>query len=262
MNPLRFNSELLTKPPTSGLNVETKLAHFAIVTYMVDPAALRPHVDERFDLVTIVVDGNEKALVSVVPFLDQDFHFVLCPWPKSRFGQTNYRAYVIDSKTGEHVAWFFGTSLASFSVVVPRFAWRLPWHRARIRFDVQYDQHRGRYEKYRMETTSNWAPAQLALDDSGIAPDKLIGFPDLESGLVLLTHPLRGYYHRQDGRLGSYSIWHDRLQTTSGRATMASFPLLQGLGLVDDGDLTAIHSVLIQPEAEFTIYLPPKVVRP
>jgi transposase InsO family protein len=76
-------------------------------------------------LVTITGDdGAPKALVSVVPFLDQDFHFVRCPWPKSRFGQTNYRAYVIDGKTGEHVVWFFGTSLASFLVVVPRVAWK------------------------------------------------------------------------------------------------------------------------------------------
>jgi hypothetical protein len=46
MKPLRLDSELLTKPPTSGLNVETKLAHFAIVTYMIAPAALRAHVHE------------------------------------------------------------------------------------------------------------------------------------------------------------------------------------------------------------------------
>jgi hypothetical protein len=135
----------------------------------------------------------------------------------------------------------------------------LPWHNARIHFDTRYDRELGRYEKYRMET-SKWAPAELDLIDSGSRPHELPGFPDLESGLVVLTHPLHGYSYRRDGRLGSYSIWHDRLQTTTGRATKASFPLLQRLGLVNDGDLSAIHSVRIQPEVEFTIYLPPNVV--
>jgi len=111
-----------------------------------------------------------------------------------------------------------------------------------------------------MTTDSGWAPAELELTDTGQPPQQLLGFPDVETGLVILTHPLQGYYYRRDGRLGSYSIWHDRLQLTTGSATTAHFPLLEKLGLVDSGDLSAIHSVLIQPKTEFTIYLPPTVV--
>jgi hypothetical protein len=37
----------------------------------------------------------------------------------------------------------------------------------------------------------------------------------------------------------------------------ARYPLLQQLGLVDDGDVAHIHSVLLQPSIDFTIYLPP-----
>ena len=242
----------------SGIDVVTTLAHFAIVTYMVEPDALRPHIDARFDLDTIIdAEGREKALISVVPFLDQDFRFVRFPWKKWRFGQTNYRAYVRDRNTGEHVVWFFGTVLDSWTVNIPRFAWRLPWHRARITFDVAYDADFGRYSHYQMTASSNWAPARLAIEDSGKPPTQLTGFPELESGLVLLTHPLYGYYYRRDGSLGRYSIWHHRLETTLGTVTEASFPLLDQLNLVPTGDLTSVHSVLIQPETEFTIYLPP-----
>lgn len=258
MKPLRYNPEILVRKPPSGLNVETTLAHFAIITYMVEPEALRPHVHERFELDCIPSpDGSQKALISVVPFVDRDFRFVRCPWPTWSFGQTNYRAYVTDSESGEHVAWFFGTSLASATVNIPRFVWRLPWYNAHIRFDTEYDSERGHYTKYQMSTSSEWAPAKLAIEDSGLPPRELVYFPDLESGLVLLTHPFRGYYYRRDGTLGGYSIWHDRLQMTEGRAITASWPLLQQLELVEDGDLSAIHSVLIQPETEFTIYLPP-----
>ncbi len=258
MNTLRYNPETLTRRPPSGLDVETMLAHFATITYMVEPEALRPHVHERFEPDCILSpEGTQKALISVVPFVDRDFRFVRCPWPTWAFGQTNYRAYVSDSESGEHVAWFFGTSLDSATVNIPRFAWKLPWHNAIIRFDTEYDQERGRYKKYQVSTASEWAPAELELEDSGLPPHELTGFPDLESGLVLLTHPFLGYYYRRDGTLGSYSIWHDRLQMTEGRAITASWPLLQRLGLVGDGDLSSIHSVLIQPETEFTIYLPP-----
>ena len=258
INPLKFNSEMLTRKRPSGLDVETTLAHFAIITYMVEPAVLRPHIPERFELDCISApDGRRKALISVVPFVDQDFRFVRWPWLKWRFGQTNFRAYVTDAQSGEHVVWFFGTSLDSFSVNVPRFAWKLPWHHTQIRFNTEYDKEIGRYTTYRMTARSKWAPAELALEDSGNAPQELVGFPDLESGLVLLTHPLRGYYYRRDGKVGSYSIWHDKLQPTAGRATTASFPLLQRLRLVQAGDLSQIHNVLIQPETDFTVYLPP-----
>jgi hypothetical protein len=260
--PLRFDSDRLHRQPPSGLlTVETTLAHFAIITYLVDPAALRPHVHPRFELESIqLADGEPKALISVVPFLDLDFRFVRLPWPKWKFGQTNYRAYVRDTLTNEHVAWFFGTSLDSITVNVPRHLWKIPWHRGKIRFDVEYDESEQRYARYQMSTKSKWAPAEVQLEDSGQVCDGLVGFPDLEEGLVLLTHPVLGYYHRRDSRLGTYSIWHDRLNLTTGRALSASFPLLDRLGLVEDGDLKSIHSVLIQRSTDFTIYLPPKAV--
>jgi hypothetical protein len=96
-----------------ALDVRTRLRHFAIVTYAVDPAALRPHVHSRFDLDTVLDrDGRRCALISVVPFQDVDFAFLKCPWPRWSFGQTNYRAYVIDSVTGtkpgsshSHIRW-------------------------------------------------------------------------------------------------------------------------------------------------------------
>jgi len=161
MTRLEFTPEMLTKRRHSALTVATKLAHFAIITYIVEPDVLRQYIHERFELDCIFLpDGRRKALVSVVPFLDREFHFVRCPWPKSTFGQTNYRAYVTDTTSGEHVAWFFGTSLASIAVGVPRFAWKLPWHHAEISFDTQYDEKAGRYLSYEMTTCSKWAPAR------------------------------------------------------------------------------------------------------
>ena len=75
--------------------------------------------------------------------------------------------------------------------------------------------------------------------------------------LVVLTHPLQGFYFRRDGRLGGYRIWHGRMETTRGRVTKARYPLLADMGLVPIGDTRNVHSVLLQREVPFTIYLPP-----
>lgn len=247
--------------PPSGLDVKTTLLHFAIITYLVEPEALRPHVHDRFELQTITDQtGARRALVSVVPFVDVDFHFVRFPWLTWRFGQTNYRAYVYDTVRGEDVVWFFGTALDSWSNFVPRYLWRLPWHRARMAFDCVYDASAERYTRYRLSAESKWAAAKLELIDHGHAPVALAGFDSLESGLRLLTHPMRGYYTRRDGKLGGYTIWHDWLTTHVGAARVARFPLLDRLSLVPVGNTNRIHSILLQHRTEFTIYLPPKQV--
>ena len=256
-----FSAEMLTQPPLTGIDVQTNLAHFAIITFMVDPDALRSQVHPRFDLDCVrLEDGTERALVSVVPFVDQDFHFVKCPWPQWKFGQTNYRAYVRDRQSGEHVAWFFGTSLASWTVQIPRLCWKLPWYPARMTYNTVYDEAEQRYKQYHLQTKSRWAPLDLALTDSGKAPQSLIGFDNFEQGMALLTHPLKGYFYRRDGALGSYAIWHDRLQLSAATLDHAQIHLLARLGLVPLGDLSQLHSVMIQACTEFSIYLPPRKV--
>jgi uncharacterized protein YqjF (DUF2071 family) len=263
INDLRFTRTLLSKPVPRGLDVETTLHHFSIVTFWVDPSNLRKHLHPRFEPVCLAAAGQpRRALVSVLTFLDRDFRFVACPWFRGSFGQTNYRAYVQDTQTGEQAAWFFGTCLDSISVAVPRYVWKLPWHRARMEFECRYDYAAAKYITFNVSTRSAWAPAELRIEDTGRPPDHLSGVSNLEAGLVLLTHPARGYFFRQDGTLGSYAIWHDRTKPTIGLIREARYPLLQQLGLVREGDQGSIHSVLLQPSIDFTIYLPPSKVSP
>jgi hypothetical protein len=253
----RFGPGRLTRPRVSGIDVVTTLRHFALVSYACDPERLAVHLHPRFVPDTLA-DG--RALLSVVPFFDVDFRFAACPWPRFSFGQTNYRAYVVDRESGERAAWFFGTCLGSWTVAVPRHAWKLPWHRGRMRFDCAWSAEEERYERYRVETESDWSPASLELADSGEPVRAVPGFGDLEHGLVVLTHPLRGWFFRRDGWLGSYSVWHDRLGMSVGSCVRARFPLLASLGLVPLAEQDEPHSVLLQHETEFTIYLPPEAV--
>ena len=258
---LRFTPEMLTRPDPGRSGAETTLHHFAIVTYLVDPTLLKRHLHPRFEPLRVPApDGSARALVSVVTFFDRDFRFTRWPRAARSFGQTNYRAYVVDRSTGAQVAWFFGTCVDSLAVAVPRFVWKLPWHRARMTFDCSYDAGARRYAAYRVSTSSGWAPGELEVEDSGTPASAFAGFDRLEPAQVVLTHPLQGFYFRRDNRLGSYRIWHDRMEMTEGRVTRARYPLLADLGLVPIGDMRNVHSVLLQPEIPFTVYLPPLVL--
>ena len=98
----------------------------------------------------------------------------------------------------------------------------------------------------------------MKIEDKKIS---LEGFPDTETGLVYLTHPLAGFYHRRDNKLGTYRVWHKALNVTPAQLQYAKFGLLSRLGLVTEKEQQVPQSVLVEPINEFTIYLPPKVLK-
>ena len=254
----RYTAAALTRPEPGWLAVTTTLRHFAIVTYAIPPERLRAHLPERFVPETVRIGGEPRALVSAVPFLDTEFRSARVWSPGQTMGQTNYRLYAIDTATSTRIAWFFGTMLDSAFVIVPRILWRLPWHRGRMRFDCELDAARGVYSRYAMKTESAWAPAELELEATDVDAGALDGFTDVEEGLVVVTHPLVGFYRRRDGVVGTYSVWHDRLKLKRAHAVRSRWGVFDRLGLVPFDEQAEPHSVLVQPETAFTIYLPPR----
>ena len=257
---LKINDYLQPRPKPSGIDVVSKLQHFAIITYAVDARRFEGIFSTRFKLDTVSIGGEEKGLISVVPFMDVDFTSAVFPFPRFTMGQTNYRIYILDKATGERCVWFIGTTLDSWTVFVPRHVWKLPWHAGTVGFDCVFDPQTGRYQRYVMHTESQWAPAHVELtqpDNESFRPE---GFPDIETALVYLTHPLTGFYYRRDRKLGTYKVWHKQLDVRPAQLTSAWFGLLERLGLVSAAEQLSPHSVLLQPMNEFTIYLPPRVL--
>ena len=258
---LKFQDYLHPRPAPKGLDVQCKLQHFALITYAIDPARFKDIIPSRFQLDTIEYKAKTVALMSVVPFIDVDFTSAVYPFPKFKMGQTNYRVYVIDRETNERCVWFLGTTLDSWTVIVPRYIWQLPWHPAAIEFNCEQDKD-GFYRQYKMKTQSQWASSEVHLSQSKDDLWHFEGFPDQESYQVFLTHPLAGFYHRRDGKLGSYRVWHGQLEPKPARLISARFDLLSRLNLVSDSEQQQPYSVLIEAINEFTIYLPPKVLTP
>ncbi|TLX52430.1 hypothetical protein CWC31_00920 [Pseudoalteromonas ruthenica] len=261
MDSLKLKDFLHPRPAPRGIDVLCKLQHFSIITYAVNPSRFEGLFPERFELDTLEINGEEKALISVVPFIDVDFTSAVFPFPKFTMGQTNYRIYIIDKKTNEKCVWFLGTTLDSWTFAVPRFVWNLPWYSGKVKFDCEFDSSTRLYSKYKMVTQADWAPAHVELTQSPESKLELPGFPDVETGLVYLTHPLAGFYYRRDGQLGTYRVWHKALEVKPANLESANFGLLSRLGLVTPEEQQVAHSVLVGPINEFTIYLPPKVIR-
>jgi hypothetical protein len=256
---LRFADSLHKRPVPSGIDVLTRLEHFSIITYAVAPEVFIPLlIPPRFQLLTVEIEGREVALVSAVQFIDVDFTSAVYPFPKFNCGQTDYRIYVIDQETHERVVWSLGTVIDSWLGIIPQLLWRMPWHSGRVTFEGQQDN--GFYSRYEMRTASSWAPAEVQLEEMPVLNREYAGFPDDETALVCLTRPLAGFYYRTDRKLGSYRVWHDRLEVRQARCIHARFGLLDRLGIVPCAAQDKPHSVLIQPINEFTIYLPPSVV--
>ncbi len=258
--PARWSPSDHTPTPLRWRDASTRLRHFAIISWAVDPDLLASFLPAQLhpDVVELD-DGSRVALISAVPFEDVDFHFRGAPFYKVAMGQTNYRAYVRDEQ-GNRAVWFFGTTLTGPWIRIPRNRWKLPWHAAEMSFDVAWSGAQpGVCERYLLEATSEWAPMTLEMQGSDEDLGRLDGFVDAEDTLVTLTHPLVGYYWRLDGSGGSYSVWHEALELKHAHVTHVRAHLYERLGLITQE--TPIHSALVQPETTFHVHLPPKPVR-
>ncbi|WP_027251619.1 DUF2071 domain-containing protein [Photobacterium halotolerans] len=256
----KLEDYLTDRPKPKGIDIHCRLKHFAIITYAVPAERFHGILPERFQLDTVGINSKKMGLISVVPFIDVDFTSAVFPFPKFTMGQTNYRIYIIDTKTGERCVWFLGTVLDSWTLTVPKYLWNLPWHSGKISFDCTFNEATGLYDKYHMETQSSWAEASVDLVQSESDSFDFPGFPDTESALVYLTHPLAGFYYRRDKKPGTYRVWHKQLDVKPAKLLSAKFKLLSDLGIVHESEQQAPYSVLIEPINEFTIYLPPTVV--
>jgi hypothetical protein len=245
----------MPRPKARWSDAVTVLEHFALVTFDVDPAALKTVLPAPLEPdVRRLDDGRDRAFVSAVSFRDVDFRFRGAEAVRRSFFQTNYRAYVTGSG-GARGVFFFETTLDSRLAVIPRRLWGMPWYGGRTVIDATWET--DRCAAYRHVCTGERNACSVELIGSDDPVRRLDGFSDREDGR-LLTDPLDGWFLRPDGRLGHYSVWHDSLAPTVGSATSARYAVFERLGLV--GPAPQPHSVLLQRSVEFDVHLPPGLI--
>ena len=118
----------------SCIDINTTLEHFAIISYKIPVERIQHLIPKPFKLWTYVENEKEYALISAVPFKDKDFSFYrISRFPSFNFFQTNFRAYIIDERDNSYSAWFFGTTLGSITVIIPKKIWNMPWEYAKYK---------------------------------------------------------------------------------------------------------------------------------
>jgi hypothetical protein len=239
--------------PHRWTDAVTILRNFALVTFDVDPGALAATLPAGLQPeVRRLADGRERGFVSAVSFRDVDFRFRGFELSRASFNQTNYRAYVV-GPDGVRAVHFFETTLDSRLSVIPRRLWGMPWFPGRTVIEATWEGDRCVSYRHTCDGERNRVDAELVGTADPIAA--FDGFDDVESGAAVLTHPLGGFYRLPDGRLGRYSVWHERLRPTLGRAIRARYAVFERLGFVAPDQVP--HSVLLQPSIEFDVHLPP-----
>ena len=237
------------------------LDSFALVTYAVEPGRLARVLPDGI----VADERGGVALISAVPFLDRDFAFRSLPFAKVSCGQVNYRAYVRDlgRRGDERGVWFFGTSLDSVFVLLPRIVWRMPWHRDRLRIDADWTPH---CETYRFSAAGVWGSALLRLRGTGRpAPDPAC-FTDPADCRATLFDPYIGWYGhgglaagRCNGASGATRCGTSRCSSEEDIVDEAWFQVFHDLDLVDAEQAPLAAGV--QRSVAFDVHTPPTRVR-
>jgi hypothetical protein len=231
-----------------------EMRDFGIVTYSVDPdrlAALLPHSFEP--AVFALDDGTACAFVSAVPFHVASLTMAGIRIPLG-FVQVNYRAYI--RRHGERCVWFFGSSVSSRAVLVPRELYGLPWHFTESNLEATWLDGPG--SAYALHASGDWGAADLVCSASGEIVGRLDGFTDTHETQSVLTAPLSGFCLRGDGALLELRVRHPLLQAQTGSARVARFPVFEGLNLYAPD--AAPHSVLLLQSTTFDV-LPPRLAK-
>lgn len=242
----------------SVFNVHTLLEHFSIISFKVPIKRIEKYIPSPFKLWTFESKGENYALISAVPFMDKDFCFHnLIKYPKFSFYQTNFRAYVIDTRTNEHCAWFFATNLGSPTYVIPKYVWKMPWEYAK--YDFIGNVKDGVYTQYEIGIKSSIGNAEVRFEGTDKEMPLLEGFENIEEQKLILTHPVLGYYDQGKYEIGMYEIWHPELDLKVANSSVTHFDFFENLGLLSREEMEDPHSVLVTESIEFEIVLPPKL---
>ena len=244
----------------SYLDVNTKLEHFALISYKVPVEKMEHLIPKPFKLWTFIENGTEYALLSAVPFKDKDFAFYrIAKFIKLSFYQTNFRTYIIDERDNSTSAWFFGTTLGSFLSIIPKRIWKMPWEKGKYNFN--FTKTNGVYSSYNMGFKSKLGDGNIQIESTKTNAQLLNGFKSIDEQIHILTHPIIGYYYRSKKEIGTYEIWHPKMNLKIGKAKHLYFELFEKLGFLTKEEMNKPHSVLITPEIEFDILLPPKMLK-
>jgi hypothetical protein len=246
-------SSTLARPRLGWFDVSSLLVNFVTTTWAVEPERLARLLPSGIEPDTFTLTSGERtAFVSAVSFLNTEFFVGFAPLIRLCAPQTNYRAYVRCGK--QRAAWFFRTQFDSFTVMLPRYLFGMPWFRSHIRHSARWDG--DRLVGLEWCGGAKDGEERLKLTGTGEPIGVPAGFQDEAEAREVLTHPLIGYFRPRWGSgVGRYGVWHAPLELEHCQVAEARYEVFERLGLVAPG--TPPTSVLAQRATQYSIFLPP-----
>jgi hypothetical protein len=212
------------------------------ISYLVPMARIHHFIPP---ILSLAVDESERTYVSFVAMRCRRVKLSIFPWPCFHYDQLNLRTYVIDPITDTPAVYFFRSGVSLGIVPMLTRIISIPWERITFQLDENYSS--------RYYASGNWLGElyfEIELSTEGVQEKSIIDH---------LTGPMIGFMGSQN-KLRRFKITHQALEVQSAVLRKIRFPLPVEKGLVMDSELQKPDSVLIVPEAKFTVYLPPRSI--
>jgi hypothetical protein len=235
--------------------VKMTLHHVLYVSYLVPAARVRPYVPETLALSTL---AGDRVFVSVVSMKCNGVRMTAFPRPAFNYSQLNVRTYVRDSQTGKPAVYFLHSGVSSTAVSSLTRLFGLGWQKVIVAVQTSHSQD-GRYEDYVADGYWN-GDIKISAGEPDRAEKAVEPMENWQSLVEHLTAPLIGFGGPK-GNSKRFEIIHRPLEVRAGELRGIKSELLRSMNLVDDAGLEEPHSVLLVPQAEFTVCLPPRRVR-
>jgi hypothetical protein len=235
------------------LRGEVEVRDFALVTYLVPPERLQPHLPDAVELQTFRDGaGRRRAFLSASCFHNEDLRWAGGPSPHMTVHQSTYRTYV---RHGDDVGAFFLASYVGNASGTLGQRLGLADTREAV-FDVTVTRAPdGGYASYRAEMAADDGVAVLHAE-AVEQPTAIAPFASAEEHVRFITHRLHGYAYSLAGVPVDAQVEHAEMAAFSGRLIEGRFPPLVRLELLPYEEQADPYSVLITPGATFQL-LPP-----
>jgi hypothetical protein len=235
------------------LKIRMHLYHVLYVSYLLPVSNIGPHIPGKITLNTFEPD---KVFVSIVCMKCANVRLSQLPWPSFNYDQLNIRTYVKDPVTGNDAVYFMHSGVTSRMTSYATRLIGIPWQNIPFSVVVEGIRENTDYINYRAH--GNWngtIKIGASHNESNINRDETS--VDSESLTEHITGPLIGLIGSGESIM-RFGIRHRPLDIMSGELAEIDFPLLNSMGLMEEEDMMQPRSVLLVPEAEFTVLLPPK----
>lgn len=222
------------------LSIRIDLENVIYISYRVPVPRIRHLIPDVLELNS---DADNMTYLSLVAMKCRRVRLNVMPWPRFDYYQLNVRIYVKDPETGDPAVYFFRSGVSQCIIPLMTRLAGIPWEKISFKMVPE--------SPCEFRASGEWS-GKLGLEI--VSPEG--GLPE-NTLIEHLTGPLMGFMGSERS-LRSFKISHRALQVLPAVLRKIDFPLPVKQEMIAANEIGRPDSVMMVPEAEFTVYLPPR----